>query len=291
MNWKRFFGLTAGVIAMRVVGFIPSIWIAASFIVVIWFWSFLAGQFPARSRLINWSFAILLIVSISATIGWNLYVAYVEPYSGMSREALKRAKIARDLKTSLWLNPEMLKSRIGLANQLQLLQDAVGEKQEEELGKIRDGLKNGLISPKDAWEKTETILKEESEYRQKTIVAIDKVASILSVLKTATAPTVAQIAEISYCVGDYDYTNLDVIKTPQVKIPIEKDCWTKVVLPTEICFNGKPSVVMELRLTDGRSFIVTPTKRPHLGQLGEKRILIVRGQEIGEWTIDFEKKS
>ena len=105
-----------------------------------------------------------------------------------------------------------------------------------------------------------------------------------------TAGVAMAMKEILYCAGDYDFTDLDVIKNPQKIIPIEKDCWTKVVLPTEVCFDGKPLVNMELMLTDGKFFIITPTKRPHLGQLGNRRILIVRGQkEVGVWTIDFEK--
>lgn len=262
MNWKNFFGIAIGIIALRVVGLIPSIWLAAGFVVVVWFWSYLLDQFPRKKRLINWSLSILLIASITGTIGWNLYVSYIQPYSEMSGAAWERAKFAADLKMSLRLNPDMLKSRRELAGQLQSLQDIMGDQQEKKLFDIRRRLQSRLITPQEAWGDTEKILKEESEYRERVKKAVSQILGQESLSPAKTSATAAPaILDYPLCAnGDYDFSNLDIKKVGKVEFPVSDGCWVKVTLPSKDCVTHDPTVEVKKVWDNGAVDIDGPNR-------------------------------
>jgi len=176
MNWRTaIIGSIIGALALRVL-LIPSTWIVLGFVALVLFWNFLLTQFQTQKKLINWGMGIFLALTLVSTIGLNLYNAHVKPYTAMSRAATERAKIAADLETALQINPHMLKSRMELANQIQKLQDKIGERQAEKMKEVENLAKEGKL--KDAWEKISEIIKDENMYREKSKEANSKLSSV-----------------------------------------------------------------------------------------------------------------
>jgi len=167
MNLKNMFWILAGIILLRVIGIINNVWLLFGIIILIGLWSWLR-QIAGMQRLIDWSFSLLTVIAVISTIGWNIYTNYVQPNTPMTRAATNRAQIATDLDAALRLNPAMLKSRLEVANQLQWLQDRIGDDHAVRLATIRQRMKAGKITPEAAWNESRQAFAEEKFFGDKT---------------------------------------------------------------------------------------------------------------------------
>jgi len=66
------------------------------------------------------------------------------------------------------MDPAMLKSRAELSDQLQWLEDRVGEEHEAKLAGIRADYTTGRISTEEAWKQTKQIQEEARKYQRET---------------------------------------------------------------------------------------------------------------------------
>lgn len=160
MNWKIIISVFVGAILLRIFGFLPSIWLIFGFVILVWFWDFLLKSFASQKRLINWFLGIFLALSLIFTVGLNIYQKYIEPSTPLTRAALERAKTEKDLEIALRLNPTLLKSRLEIVSQLQVLQDKLGVQDSEELAALKDQ------RPEEALKETIAILKKQKQYRE-----------------------------------------------------------------------------------------------------------------------------
>lgn len=174
INGKSILGIAVGILLLRITGFISNVWLLFGFIVLLLLWSYLLSKIPGQRKWINLGFGILVAASLFSTVGYNVYHNKLGPMFPMTNAAMTRARIAADLETSLKTNPLMFKSRAEIGNQLQALQDAIGEQHAYTLKRIRLQLNKELITPEKAWEETLTVLKHEKGFYQKSKSAIDE---------------------------------------------------------------------------------------------------------------------
>jgi len=215
MNWRLIGGVALGALVLRLIGFLPSIWIALGFGGLVWFWNFLVVQFPTQKKLVNWAMGGLVAVGLLTTIGTNLYNGHIAPYTVMSRAAIERAKLASDLEGALQVNPHMLKSRLEMGNQLQWIQDQVGERHAVVLNDIKQRLANNSISPQQAWDESLKILTEENLYREKSKDATSQLA-VTSVKIKALPVGRGHLAQNLAIIGA---VLLGMTLLPRIKIP------------------------------------------------------------------------
>lgn len=169
-NFRFLVGLVAGIVVLKLWGLGPNgaIGVLAGFLAFVWFWNYVLGRLPARKKIINFIFSVFLIVTLAGSAGWWLYDGYIGPSTQLTREALKAARDAADLENYLRLNPRMYNSRAAITNQLQWLQDQLGHTHKAKFATIRQQVLDGALSPEEAWNQTQNLLKEEQEYRKKT---------------------------------------------------------------------------------------------------------------------------
>ena len=108
------------------------------------------------------------------TLGVNFYRTIIYPATPLTRAAAERASIASDLEAALRINPQTLKSRIEVANQIQYLEDRVGEQHSLVLASIRNRLEAGQISHAQAWEETKIVLEAEVGWRIESQKAVQR---------------------------------------------------------------------------------------------------------------------
>ncbi len=157
-----------GIIILAIVGFLPSILVIVALIGILITCYGLTQAFPAKAKLIGQLIALIIVFGLLI----NGYVYFIKPRTPMSQEALKRAGIATDLEIALKINPQMLKSRLAITNQLQWLQDRIGEEHHVQLLSIRQRVDAGVIGPERAWQETFKILETAKIYQEKTRIAV-----------------------------------------------------------------------------------------------------------------------
>ncbi len=213
MNWQLLGGVVLGVLILRVVGFIPSTWLALGFVALVWFWNYLLTHFQTQKRLINWGLGLMLVLGIAGTTGWNIYTHYFQPYTTRSRAAGERARLEADLETAMRINPQMLRSRLALNSQLQYLQDNIGDRHATDLQAIQQQLAGGQLTPEEAWGATLDILKQEKEYRAKSQEAISQLSE---------PPTPGNGRSLAWKLGLIGLFLLGISLIPRVQIPGKK---------------------------------------------------------------------
>lgn len=173
MNWTLIAGVFLGVLTLRVVGFISStwLWLVLGFTVFAWLWGYVSQQIPGQAgqpnrprQVFNWAMGLILTLALLATIGVNLY----ESIPAITKQALTRRYIATHLDTATRLNPEMLRSRTALAEQIQNIQDQIGERHQARLANIQYWLKSSQVTPDWAITETNKVLAAEQKYRCET---------------------------------------------------------------------------------------------------------------------------
>ncbi len=180
MNWKTaIIGSVLGAAALRLL-LIPNIWIVLGFVALVLFWIFFAGQVQdaRKKKWVNLGFGVLLGLALITTVGLNVYNSHVKPYTKMSSAATERAKLAADMELALRVNPNMLKSRMELTNQIQWLQDKIGERDAAELDGVKQAFLAREITAEEAWKITFKILEGENSNRQKNKEAASMLSAV-----------------------------------------------------------------------------------------------------------------
>ncbi|MEK7160787.1 MAG: hypothetical protein AAB724_02045 [Patescibacteria group bacterium] len=164
--WSLIAIIIVSIIALRIFGIVPNTWLVVGLIVFIWLWGYLLLQISNRTKVVNWLFGIALGFALISTIGAGLYYSQIYPYTGMTREAMERAKLNTDIETALAINPSMLKSKADLTRHIQWMEDRMGDAHVNQLSSIRQELGKGLISADQAWEKTLGVLTDAKKHQR-----------------------------------------------------------------------------------------------------------------------------
>lgn len=167
---KRFLLTLTAIVLLRVF-LIPSLWLAAGMVAMIWIRSFLQLQFPAHKKVIT---AVLMIVLVSVAAP-HIY-QIIAPYNARTEIAAERRWLFWDLWRAEEMDPAVLKSRLELSEQLQWLEDRVGEEHETALARIRADYTAHRITTEEAWHRTQRVQEESKVFQAKT----DKMSRLIT---------------------------------------------------------------------------------------------------------------
>lgn len=137
--------LLVGAVALRVFGVLGDIYLILGFIAMVWLWALMVSRFPSHRTIVAWVFSIILL----STVGAVIYDNIIAPRFGWTLSALSRARESADLNMALRTSPEMLRSRLVIAETLERTQEHMGENHRHQL----EGILRTMKDPKDMTEK------------------------------------------------------------------------------------------------------------------------------------------
>lgn len=137
--------LLTGAVALRVFGVLGDIYLILGFIAMVWLWALMVSRFPSHRTIVALVFSIILL----STVGAVIYDNIVAPRFGWTLSALSRARESADLNMALRTSPEMLRSRLVIAETLERTQEHMGENHRHQL----EGILRTMKDPKDMTEK------------------------------------------------------------------------------------------------------------------------------------------